>query len=90
MKCIFCKNNSDNSKSAEHIIPESLGNKEHILPVGIVCDSCNQYFASKVEKKVLELPYFRSVRHRSRIKSKKGRIPFLKLKFILKRMEILF
>lgn len=74
MKCIFCKCLSDNSKSIEHIIPESLGNKEHYLPKGIVCDSCNNYFAVKIEKPLLELHYFRSVRFRNDIESKKGRL----------------
>jgi len=64
---------SDNSKSIEHIIPESLGNKKHYLPRGIVCDSCNNYFAVKIEKPLLELPYFRSVRFRNDIENKKGR-----------------
>lgn len=27
MNCIFCKKDSTNSKSVEHIIPESFGNK---------------------------------------------------------------
>ena len=53
MICLFCKENSTNSISVEHIIPESLGNKEHILPKGIVCDKCNQYFAIKLEKPLL-------------------------------------
>lgn len=78
MNCLFCKNNSDNSKSVEHIIPESLGNKDHILPVGIVCDSCNQYFAIKVEKPLLEQSYFKNLRHRSGIENKKGRAPIEK------------
>ena len=74
MNCIFCKNKSDDSRSVEHILPESLGNKEHCLPKGIVCDSCNNYFASKVEKIVLEKPYFKNVRYRNFICSKKGRL----------------
>lgn len=73
MRCIFCKSDSSNSKSVEHIIPESLGNKTHILQKGIVCDKCNNYFACKVEKKVLEKPYFKNVRYRNFIKTKKGR-----------------
>ena len=73
MKCIFCKNYSDNCVSIEHIIPESLGNKEHVLPKGVVCDSCNNYFAVKIEKPLLELPYFRSARFRNEIENKKGR-----------------
>lgn len=75
MNCIFCKGNSDASVSVEHIIPESLGNKSHILERGIVCDKCNNYFAHKIEKEVLDLPYFKSLRHRTYIPSKKGKIP---------------
>lgn len=75
MKCIFCKEDSSNSKSVEHIIPESLGNKSHLLKKGIVCDKCNNYFSLKVEKKVLEMNYFKSLRHRNGIESKRGKIP---------------
>lgn len=76
MNCIFCKENSDNSKSVEHIIPESLGNKKAILIKGIVCDSCNNYFARKIEQKLLSLPFYKSLRSRYGIESKKGKIPF--------------
>lgn len=75
MKCIFCKADSSSSKSVEHIIPESLGNKSHVLQRGIVCDSCNNYLAIKVEKEVLEMAYFKSVRGRNQIENKKGRTP---------------
>lgn len=75
MKCIFCKQSSDNSKSVEHIIPESLGNTDHILEKGIVCDRCNNYFATKIEQPLLQLPYFVSSRHRNDVESKKRRIP---------------
>lgn len=72
MKCLFCKQDSSSSKSVEHIIPESLGNKDHVLRPGIVCDSCNNYFATKIEKPLLEQPYFKSLRHRNDILTKKG------------------
>jgi len=75
MKCIFCKCDSSNSKSVEHIVPESLGNKSNFLPKGVVCDKCNNYFALKIEKKVLEIKYFTQLRHRNGIESKKGKIP---------------
>jgi hypothetical protein len=75
VNCIFCKQASDHSKSIEHIVPESLGNKEHYLPKGIVCDKCNNYFANKIERPMLELPYFVSARHRNIIENKKRRIP---------------
>lgn len=75
MRCIFCKHDSSSSKSVEHIIPESLGNKSQILQKGIVCDSCNNYFARKVEKPVLEMPYYKSLRGRVILENKKGKIP---------------
>jgi len=74
MNCIFCNKNSDDSKSVEHIVPESIGNISHVLAKGIVCDKCNNYFATKIEKELLNQPYFISVRQRNIIKSKKGHL----------------
>ena len=75
MNCIFCKNNSDSSKSVEHIVPESLGNDKFILPRGYVCDKCNNYFSRTFEQQLLDLPFFKQLRHSLNIKSKKGNIP---------------
>lgn len=75
MRCIFCKQESSKSKSVEHIVPESLGNKEHVMPKGAVCDDCNNYFALKIEKPSLETNFFSQLRFRNFIESKKGRIP---------------
>lgn len=72
-RCLFCKQPSENSKAIEHIIPESLGNKEHILPKGVVCDDCNSYFGSKVEKELLEQSFFVHLRHRQLVPTKKGK-----------------
>lgn len=79
MICIFCKQDSTYSKSVEHIIPESLGNTKNVLPKGIVCDGCNDYFGRKVEKEVLSLSFFSQLRARNVIPSKKNRIPAEKL-----------
>lgn len=75
MRCIFCKSNSTKSRSLEHIIPESLGNIEHVLPRGTVCDTCNNYFARKVEGPLLETPWFRHARSRQWIPNKRGLTP---------------
>lgn len=79
MRCIFCKKKSDFSKSVEHIIPETLGNKKTILPVGCVCDGCNNYFATKIEKFVLESEEFNYLRFNQMIENKKGKIPEAKI-----------
>lgn len=57
------------------MIPESLGNEDHILPPGIVCDGCNKYFAIKIEKPLLDTTYFRDLRYRKKIPNKKGHSP---------------
>ncbi|MCF7912927.1 MAG: HNH endonuclease [Candidatus Cloacimonetes bacterium] len=75
MRCIFCKQNTDKSKSEEHIIPASLGNLEHILPKGIVCDKCNNYFSRKIEKPLLESFYFLHARAINKIVTKRGKYP---------------
>ena len=78
--CIFCHETGTNFKSVEHIIPESLGNNSgrHVLPKGIVCDSCNNYFASSVEGVVMGHISFQNLRARYQVPSKRGKIPFVK------------
>lgn len=82
MRCIFCKKDSSNSKTIEHIIPESLGNKEHVLPVGVVCDNCNNYFARKIEGPLLDSAYYRHLRFRNVVVNKEGRIPTIKALYL--------
>lgn len=79
--CIFCHKDSSTSKSVEHIIPESLGNKRHYLPKGYVCDACNNYFSVKIEKELLAQPYFVSMRFRNEILTKKGKLVKQKMVF---------
>jgi hypothetical protein len=75
MRCMFCKEESTASRSREHIIPESLGNTRHVLPVGLVCDSCNNYFSREVEKPFLESAAITLLRFQQAIPSKRGRVP---------------
>lgn len=75
LRCLFCKNPSDESNSVEHIVPESIGNLSHTLPKGVVCDTCNNYFARKVEKQFLEYEGIKLLRFRQFIPNKKGNIP---------------
>ncbi|MEJ7623785.1 MAG: HNH endonuclease [Pyrinomonadaceae bacterium] len=77
MQCIFCKIDSTESCSVEHIIPESLGNLSHVLPPGVVCDKCNNYFATKVEKPFLETDAMRHMRYDQAIPNKRGRVPIV-------------
>ena len=77
MRCIFCKNDSSDSRSIEHVIPESIGNKKRILKAGVVCDTCNNYFARKVEGPILNHPSMRNFRAWYQVPNKRGKSPSL-------------
>lgn len=77
MRCLFCKEDSSSTKSIEHVIPESLGNKTFTLPRGYVCDKCNNYLAREVEKPFLEREDMRLLRFQEEIPSKKNKFPQL-------------
>jgi hypothetical protein len=77
VRCIFCKADSQSARSVEHILPESLGNIDHTLPVGAVCDWCNEYFGRKIEGPILESGIFRLLRADRRVENKEGRLPIL-------------
>src|SRR5260370_33896829 len=75
-RCLFCGvRERSRFTRVEHPIPESLGNDDLVLPVGFVCDSCNQYFGSKIESRVLSAPPFDIERTSQAIRTKKGRLP---------------
>jgi hypothetical protein len=74
-RCLFCKAPSVGSRSVEHILPESLGNRNRTLSPGTVCDPCNNYFARKVEAPILEHDSFRNLRARWQIPNKQGDLP---------------
>lgn len=71
MRCLFCKESSDDTKGVEHLIPESFGSKKLVLPKGLVCDKCNNYFARKVERPVMSHPSMRNVRGWYQVPNKK-------------------
>lgn len=79
-KCIFCTKVDGPFRSVEHIVPESLGNNSgrHVLPKGIVCDPCNNYFASSIEAPILNHISFRNLRAKYQTPTKRGKIPAVK------------
>lgn len=78
MRCLFCKKDSSETKSIEHIIPESLGNKSFVLPKGYVCDKCNNYFSREVERPFMEQMNIQLLRFEESIPNKKEKIPAIK------------
>jgi len=74
-KCLFCLAAKGPFTRIEHPIPQSLGNDDLLLPIGFVCDICNQYFGTKLEKPVLAIAPFAFERTALNIPNKKGRSP---------------
>jgi hypothetical protein len=53
-KCIYCLTTEASFKSEEHILPESLGNDDAVLPKGFVCDKCNNEILSLLDNALLQ------------------------------------
>ena len=72
--CVFCFA-SITAETREHMLPESFGGGEKfVLPPGIICHTCNQYFGREVENRVLASWPFNELRISSGIPTKKGRM----------------
>ena len=77
--CLFCQNTDEKQFSQEeHIVPESLGNRTYVLPKGIVCDKCNQYF-SKLDRYFCHHHLGSGHKLLKRYKTKKGKPPSMPL-----------
>ena len=48
-RCIFCEADADASASVEHIIPSHWAIRNMYFAPASVCDTCNNYFARKIE-----------------------------------------
>lgn len=63
-QCIWCRRKPPSAtfKSESHVLPECVGNeRQQVLPQGIVCDDCNNYFGTKVEPTLIDDPIFKTV-----------------------------
>lgn len=58
-------------------MPESIGSRKRVLPRGVVCDKCNNYFAREVEGPILAHPSMRNLRAWYRVPNKRGKFPSL-------------
>ncbi len=64
-RCIWCLGPADSSDSKSsdrsHVLLAVLGNAEHVLPPGIVCRSCNNYFGAKLDPVFAEFSPIRMI-----------------------------
>jgi hypothetical protein len=76
--CLFCRRSDGSFTSVEHIFPESLGNKELVLPVGVVCDRCNNQALSPLDRALCDFPPVAMMRTLHGVESKAGKRPIFK------------
>lgn len=74
-RCLFCLSEEGPFSSVEHIVPESLGNKELILPAGYVCDKCNNGRLSTLDAVLQDWGPIKFLRVQFGIKNKRGKLP---------------
>lgn len=77
--CLFCRLGDGGFTSVEHILGESLGNTEHILPKGVVCDRCNNGALADVDKALVEFGPIAQFRTFYGVPNKAGKIPKLSM-----------
>lgn len=72
--CLFCRDVTGSFTSIEHIFPESLGNVDHILPKGVVCDRCNNTILSGLDDALLAFEPIKMMRAIYGIPNKTGKL----------------
>lgn len=72
--CIYCGKRSEPFRSVEHVVPESLGNHELVLPRGVVCDPCNNGVLSQVDEALVTFEPLAMLRAARGVPSKSGRV----------------
>ncbi|WBY02927.1 HNH endonuclease [Ramlibacter tataouinensis] len=77
MRCILCKQTDGAFSTLEHAVPESLGGGTWSeLPFGLVCDACQRYFGTKVERDALAEHPFLLLRTLLALPTKKRKAPW--------------
>lgn len=76
--CLICRRSDGGFTSVEHILPESIGNKTEVLPVGVVCDRCNNGVLSRLDHALGGFLPIEMMRTWHGIPSKSGGLPSFK------------
>src|SRR5215207_7189160 len=73
--CLYCLTEDRKFSSVEHLVPEGLGNKEIVLPVGVVCDKCNNEVLSQLDTALIEFGPIALLRVKYGVPTKAGKMP---------------
>ena len=75
---MFCRRGDGGWTSREHVIPESMGNTELILPPGVVCGRCNSGVLSEVDQALCDFPAVSWTRTLLGVVNKSGKVPVVR------------
>jgi hypothetical protein len=71
--CLFCLRKDGGFSSREHVFSEALGNHEHVLDAGIVCDRCNNGPLGRADEALVNFPPISLLRAERGLPTKSGR-----------------
>jgi len=74
-RCIYCLRTDADFTSEEHVLPESLGNEDLILPTGYVCNSCNNGILSDLDNSLVNFGPIAFLRVQFLPYTKQGKFP---------------
>lgn len=73
--CIYCLGTEGSFTSEEHVVPESLGNDDAVLPKGFVCDACNNGVLSGLDSALINFEPIAFLRVQHVPYTKAGKFP---------------
>ena len=76
--CLFCRETTGGFLSREHVLPESMGNTDKVLPAGVVCDRCNNGPLSVIDQALCDFHPVKVWRTLHGIRTKDGKFPMVR------------
>jgi len=73
--CIYCLSTEGSFTSEEHVVAESLGNDDAVLPKGLVCDDCNNGILSGLDDALINFEPVAFLRVQHVPYTKEGKFP---------------
>lgn len=78
-KCIWCLQDQTSTtfNSESHVLPKCIGNiAQQVLPPGIVCDGCNQFFGHDLEPSLINEPIINTLAGILQLRDKDARFAY--------------
>jgi hypothetical protein len=69
--CLFCRRHDGGFDSEEHVFAYALGNRDYVLPPGVVCDRCNNGPLQTADKALSSFPPIEMLRAERGLRTRK-------------------